>query len=208
MEIIPLHLPVSQHTGALQDRAGGNYPAAPASIPAHGRHAASSGWKLSRCTCQHPSTRAPCRIERVEIIPLRLPVSQHTGAVQDRAGGNYPAAPASIPAHGRRAGSSGWKSSRCACQHLSTQAPCSIERVEFIPLHLPASQHTDAMQHRAGALERERTMFEPEQGSKLQPAEMAKQKTKEKPAPVWFRQWRVFSLVSDLHISLGESGHT
>ena len=56
--------------------------------------------------------------------------------------------------------------------------------------------------------ERERTMFEPEQGSKLQPAEMVVHKTKEKPAPVWFRQGRVFSLVSDLHISLGESGHT
>jgi hypothetical protein len=124
VEIIPLCLPASQHKCAMQDREGGNYPAAPASIPAQGCHraithreggndpaapasipaqgchAGSGGWKLSRCACQYPSTRVPCSIGRVEIIPLRLPVSQHKCAMQHREGGNYPAAPASIPAQG------------------------------------------------------------------------------------------------------------
>jgi hypothetical protein len=103
-----------------EHREGGNYPAAPASIPAQGCHAGSGGWKLSRCACQYPSTSVPCSIERVEIIPLRLPVSQHKGAMQDREGGNYPAAPASIPIQVCHAASGRWKLSRCACEYPST----------------------------------------------------------------------------------------
>jgi hypothetical protein len=155
----------------MQHREGGNHSVVPASIPAQvchagsggwklqrcacqystqGCHAASGGWKLSRDACQHPSTSAPCSIGRVEIMPLRLPVSQHKGAMQDREGGNYPAAPATIPAQGCHAASRGRTLSRCACQYPSTGVPCRIGRVAMVPVHLPVSQHKGAMQDREG----------------------------------------------------------
>ena len=51
------------------------------------------------------------------------------------------------------------------------------------------------------------TVLRLQQGSKLEPAESALLKTKEKPFPVWFRRGRVFPFVSDLYILVGASGH-
>jgi len=144
---VPANIP---RKGAMQHREGGNYPVMPASIPAQARHAASGGWKSCRCACQYPSTRVPCRTGRVEIIPLRLRLSQHKGAMQHREGEHYPVAPASIPAQVCHAGSGGWQWSRCTCQYPSTRVPCRIGRVEIIPLRLPVSQYKCSMQHREG----------------------------------------------------------
>jgi hypothetical protein len=143
-----LRLPLSQHKGAMQDREGGNYPAAPASIPAHPsiiQLRLYSDIVIIPARPQIITARVPCSIGRVEIIPPRLRVSQHNCAMQDREGGNHPAVPASIPAQVCHGGSGGWKLSRLACQYPSTSAPCSIGRVEIIPLRLPVSQHTRAL---------------------------------------------------------------
>ena len=64
-----------------------------------------------------------------------------------------------------------------------------------------------AMLHETAKTAVKVTVLGPQQGSKLEPVEIAWQKTKAKPFLVWFRRGRVFSFASDLYILVGASGH-
>ena len=64
-----------------------------------------------------------------------------------------------------------------------------------------------AMLHKTAKTAVKVTGLRPQQGPKLEPVEIALQKTEKKPCPVWFRRGRVFSFASDLYILAGASGH-
>ena len=65
----------------------------------------------------------------------------------------------------------------------------------------------DAVLHKTVKTAVKVTARRPQQGSKLEPVELALQQTKVKPFPAWFRRERLYPSVSDLYILVGTSGH-